>query len=217
MNKKQFVVWGLGRFGTSVAVTLQSMGHEVLGIDSNEDVVQELSSVLTHVVMTENVDETTVKTLGLHNFDMAIVAIGDLEANLLCTMLLKEAGIHKIVVKAGSALHGKMLEKLGADQIIYPERDMGHRVAHNLAFHNIMDFIELSESFSLVELAVPQKFIGKNLIDLDLRRQHGVNLVGLKRNGEVIINVNPQENFEAKDLLIVVGDNASVQRLEEGK
>ena len=132
-DKRQFIVWGLGRFGSSIAETLTTMGHEVLGIDNNEDVVENMEDKLTHAVVCDVIDEKTVKSLGVRNFDVGIVAIGTLEPSLLATMLLKEAGVKTIVAKASNAIHAKMLKKLGATQIISPERDMGRRVAHNLA------------------------------------------------------------------------------------
>lgn len=216
VNKKQYVVWGLGRFGASVARTLAELGHEVLGIDNDEETVQNLSSELTHVVVAETIDEATVKALDLHSLDVAIVAIGDLEANLLCTMILKEAGIHTIVAKANNALHGKMLEKIGADMVIYPERDMGKRVAHNLASSNIMDYIELSDDVSLMEIELPQDLIGKDLIEADLRRKYQVNVVAIKKNGKTEINMDPKEKLEKGSLLTVIGTKEAVKNMEAG-
>ena len=215
-NKKQYVVWGLGRFGISVARTLTELGHEVLGIDNDEEVVQSLSNELTHVVIAENIDEATVKALDLHSFDVAIVAIGDLEANLLCTMLLKEAGIHTIVAKASNALHGKMLEKIGADMVIYPERDMGKRVAHNLASSNIMDYIELADDVSLMEIGLPKELEGKNLIEADLRRKYNVNVVAVKAKGKTEINMDPNAPLEQGSGLIVIGTKDAVKNMEVG-
>ncbi|MEG0797985.1 MAG: TrkA family potassium uptake protein [Acidaminococcaceae bacterium] len=215
-NKRQYVVWGLGRFGVSVARTLFALGHEVLGIDNDEDLVQSMSQELTHVVVADNIDEETVKALGLRNFDVAIVAIGDLEANLLCTMILKEAGVPLIVVKASNALHGKMLEKIGADKVIYPERDMGKRVAHNLASSNIMDYIELSDDLSLMEMTVPASLVGKNLIEADLRKRYNVNIVAVKHGGKTEINPDPTVRFTAEDVLIVLGKHESMTKMEVG-
>ena len=144
-NKQQFIVWGLGRFGSSVAETLTALGHEVLGVDNNEDVVENMADKLTHAVVCDVIDEKTVNSLGIRNFDVGVVAIGNLEPSLLATLLLKEAGLKTIVAKASNPIHGKMLKKLGATKIIYPERDMGRRVGHNLAYTNILDFVELSD------------------------------------------------------------------------
>jgi trk system potassium uptake protein len=216
-KKKSYVVWGLGRFGVSVAETLTELGHEVLGIDNNEEIVQRLSTVLTHVVVTDNIDETTVKALGLRNFDVAIVGIGELQANLLCTMLLKEAGVRMIVSKASSTLHGKMLEKIGADKVIYPERDMGKRVAHNLASSNIMDYIELTDDLSLMEISLMEDMKDKTLIEADVRRKYGVNVVAIKhRDGTTEINMDPQKPLVDGDILIVIGAKNMVLAMESG-
>lgn len=216
-KKKSYVVWGLGRFGVSVAETLTELGHEVLGIDNNEETVQRLSTVLTHVVVTDNIDETTVKALGLRNFDVAIVGIGELQANLLCTMLLKEAGVRMIVSKASSTLHGKMLEKIGADKVIYPERDMGKRVAHNLASSNIMDYIELTDDLSLMEIALMEDMKDKTLVEADVRRKYGVNVVAIKhKDGTTEINMDPQKPLVDGDILIVIGAKNMVLAMESG-
>ncbi len=216
-KKKSYVVWGLGRFGVSVAETLTELGHEVLGIDNNEETVQRLSTVLTHVVVTDNIDETTVKALGLRNFDVAIVGIGELQANLLCTMLLKEAGVRMIVSKASSTLHGKMLEKIGADKVIYPERDMGKRVAHNLASSNIMDYIELTDDLSLMEISLMEDMKDKTLVEADVRRKYGVNVVAIKhKDGTTEINMDPQKPLVDGDILIVIGAKNMVLAMESG-
>ncbi len=216
MQKKQYVVWGLGRFGKSVALTLAGLGHEVLGIDSAEDIVQAVSQDLTHVVVCPNIDEATVNSLGLRNFDTAIIGIGDLEANLLCTMLLKEAGIRTIVAKASSTIHGKMLTKLGADKVIYPERDMGLRVAHNLASSNVMDYIELAEDLSLMEIVVTANLVGKSLIEADLRRKYGINVVAIKRGNKTAINLDPHEKLEKDDILVIIGNQDMAKTIGEG-
>ena len=156
-KNKQFAVIGLGRFGVSVARTLFKGGYEVLAIDSNEERVQKISSEVTHVVQADTTDENALKALGIRNFDVVVVAIGeDVQANVLTTLLLKELGVNYIVAKAKNELHGKMLEKIGADRVVYPERDMGQRVAHNLVSTNVLDYIELSPDLSLVEVTTPK-------------------------------------------------------------
>jgi len=216
-NKKQFVVWGLGRFGSSIALTLTDLGHEVLGIDNVEEVVQSLSNQLTHVVLCDTMDEATVASLGIRNFDVGIVGMADLESSLLCTMLFKEAGLKTIVAKASTPLHGKMLEKIGASMVIYPERDMGRRVAHNLASHNILDYIELSDDISLMELYVLPQMVGKSMVELNLRKNYGVNVVAIRhKDGTTTINTSPEELFKDGDVLVVIGSKDSVLTLESG-
>jgi trk system potassium uptake protein TrkA len=216
-DKRQFIVWGLGRFGSSVAETLTALGHEVLGIDNNEDVVENMADKLTHAVVCDVIDEKTVNSLGIRNFDVGIVAIGTLEPSLLATMLLREAGLKTIVAKASNALHGKMLEKLGATKIIYPERDMGRRVGHNLAYTNILDFVELSDNICLMEVNLTRKVVGKSLAELDVRKKYQVNVVAIKHaDGTTEMTLEPTKPLLEGDLLVVIGRRKSVEALEDG-
>ena len=215
MAKKQYAVIGLGRFGTSVAVTLHSLGHEVLAIDSDEERVQKVSEEVTHVIQADTTDENALNALGLRNFDAVVVAIGaDIQANVATTLLLKEMGIPFIIAKASNALHGKMLEKIGADRVVYPERDMGQRVAHSLVSENILDYIELSPQLSLVEVTAPKGILGKTLAQADLRARFGVNVVAIKRFEDIIVPPQPGDMILESDILIVVGATESVQRME---
>lgn len=218
MTKKsrQFAVIGLGRFGTSVASTLFKAGYEVLAIDAREERTQKFSDEVTHVVQADTTDEASLKALGIRNFDVVVVAIGeDVQANILTTLLLKEMGVPYIVAKARTELHGKMLEKIGADRIIYPERDMGARVAHNLVSANVLDYIELSPNLSLVEVSAPKELIGKTLAQANLRAEFGVNVVAMKRGENLIVPPLPTDTIKEKDIMIVVGANAGVRLLEE--
>jgi trk system potassium uptake protein TrkA len=148
----QYVVIGLGRFGTSVAQTLYQMGCEVLAIDTDEEKVQAVANIVTHAVQADATDENAMRALGLRNFDVAIISIGDIQASILTTLVLKEMGIKRLVAKALSELHGRVLEKIGADKVIYPERDMGMRVAHNLVSGSILDYMELAPGYSIIEV-----------------------------------------------------------------
>ena len=218
-EKKQFVVLGLGRFGFSVASTLYSLGQEVLGVDIDEDLVQLHSTDLTHVVSADTTDEESLKALGIRNFDVAIVAIGssDIQDNLMTTLILRELGVKHIVAKAVDLRHGKMLEKIGADKVVYPERDMGKRIAHNLAASNVLDFIELSPNFGIVEMAVPQIFIGKNLIESKMRERYELNVVAIKNGEEMDVPPQPQRIFKENDILVVVGKSEGIRKLEQEK
>ena len=161
---KQFAVIGLGRFGASVARTLYTLGYDVLGIDSNEENTQTLADNLTHVVTADATDENTLKALGIRNFDVVIVGIGgDIQSSILTTIILKELGIKYLVAKAQNELHGKVLNKIGADRVVFPERDMGIRVAHNLISPKVLDFVEFSPDFNIVELAVIPMWYNKSL------------------------------------------------------
>jgi trk system potassium uptake protein TrkA len=212
--RKQFVVIGLGRFGVSVAETIYKLGHEVLVIDNNEHAVQSIMHNVTHAVQADAREEETLRSLGVRNFDAAVVAIGDdLEANILITLMLKEMGIPYIVAKAQSIQHGKVLEKIGADKIIYPEKDMGIRLAHNLIGSNVMDFIELSANHSVYEVIAPARFVNKTLGELNLRAAHGVSVIAIKRKEQVIVAPGADTLIEDRDILVIVGENKALAKL----
>ena len=212
-RRKQFLVAGLGLFGTSVALTLQQMGYEVYTLDSEESLVQDLSTQLNYVVCGDASDKKTLQSLPLEDIDVAVVAIGNVERNMMCTMLLKELGIKQVVAKAINNLHGAMLNKIGADKVVYAERDMGERVAHNLISAGVMDYIELASEISVMSLAIPAEFVGKNLIEADLRRRYDVNVVAIKRDGRTIVNPKAQEVFQPEDEIIVLGTHEGVKRM----
>ena len=213
-KKKQYVVLGMGRFGISVARTLYSLGHDVLGIDKDEEIVQGLSNELTHIVAADVLDEDIYKTLGLRNFDVAVVAVRDLEPSVMCTLMLKECGIPFIIAKASTSLHGRMLDKIGADKVIYPERDMGIRVGHNLADSNIVDYIELVDNLSIMEIETPKTMVGKSLSEAELRRLYNVTVVALRRNGQILVNPDPNDKIKEGDVMVILGTRDSVKALE---
>ena len=212
-KRKQFLVAGLGLFGTSVALTLQQMGYEVYALDSEEGLVQNLSTQLNYVVCGDASDRKTLQSLPLEDIAVAVVAIGNVERNMMCTMLLKELGVKQVVAKAINNLHGAMLNKIGADKVVYAERDMGERVAHNLISAGVMDYIELSGEISVMSLSIPTEFVGKNLIESDLRRRYDVNVVAIKRDGRTMVNPKAQEVFQPGDEIIVLGTHEGVKRM----
>lgn len=216
MKRKQFAVIGIGRFGSSVASCLTSQGYEVLAVDRDEESVQKISEVVTHAVCVDTTDEEALNSLGIRNFDVVVVAIGeDVQASILTTLLLKEAGVGHIVAKAQNELHGKMLEKIGADRVIFPERDMGMRIAHSLVSSNVLEYIELSPDLSIVEVAVPRVMVGKALTDSNLREGYGLNLVAIKRCDAISVSPKPEEVFRQGDILFVIGENKGIRRLEQ--
>ncbi|CAG7650498.1 Ktr system potassium uptake protein A [Paenibacillus solanacearum] len=213
--KKQFAVIGLGRFGFSVAKTLANFDFEVLAIDSSEQRTQEASNIVTHVVQADSTDEEALRALGLRNFDVVVVAIGqDIQASILTTIIVKEIGVPKVVVKAQNELHGKVLKKVGADKVIYPERDMGMRVAHHLVSSNIIDYIELSDDYSIVEIAATHALIGKNLRQLDIRAKYGCNVMAVKNGDKMNIAPHAEDLIQEGDVLVVVGKNTDLQHFE---
>lgn len=213
--KKQFVVIGLGRFGTSVAKTLYSLGNDVLAIDSDEDIVQSISGEVTHSVQADATDENNLNALGIRNFDVAVVTIGsDIQSSVMVTLLVKELGVKYIIAKANSELHAKVLRKIGADRIILPERDMGVRVAHNLVSTNILDYIELSPDYSIAEIVSADEWKGKSLNELSIRSKYGINIVAIKRNNDINVSPRADDIVEDGDILVAIGGAEELGRLE---
>lgn len=223
--KKQFTVIGLGRFGYSIAKTLAELDCEVIAIDKDEERVKKISDFVTHAVQLEAMDEKSLRSVGIQNVDVAIVSIGEnLEASILVVMILKEMGIKNIIAKAVTRLHGKVLENLGVNRVVYPEKEMAIRVAHALVKPNIIEQLELSQEYSIVELPAPVKFINKALNDIQLRSKYGVNLIAIKRKiseqGKMkeIWNVNPMATdiILRDDVLVLIGANMDIDKLSEG-
>jgi len=213
--KKQFAVIGMGRFGSSVAKTLYDMGFEVLAIDRDEHRTQEVVHMVTHAVTADCTDEEALKALGIRNFDVVVVAIGqDIQASILTTLILKEMGIKTLIVKAQNELQGKVLKKIGADKVIFPERDMGQRVAHHLISPNIVDYIELSEDYGILEVKAGPERAGKNLRQLDIRAKYGCNVMAIKRGDRMNIAPRADDMLSENDILVVVGRNKDLQNFE---
>ncbi|HWJ02428.1 MAG TPA: TrkA family potassium uptake protein [Verrucomicrobiae bacterium] len=214
--EKQFAVIGLGRFGTSVAETLEKMGYDVLALDVSEERVEEVSSVITHTAIVDSLNERALRSLGIRNFDVVVVAIGqDVQASILTTLNLKELGCKHVVVKAQNSVHGKVLEKIGADHVVFPERDMGVRVAHYLVANNILDYLELSPDYSLLECTAPDQLVGKSLKELNLRAKAGINVVAIKRGTEIHPSPGADKVIQKNDVIIAIGKNTDLQNLEQ--
>jgi len=216
MVQKQFLIVGIGRFGSSLARTLTKMGYEVLAMDRNIERVQSFASEVTHVVEADATDPETLKALGVRNFDVGVVAIGDdVQSSILVTVLLKDIGIRKVVAKAINDLHGKVLEKVGADKVVYPERDMGVRIAHQLISTSVLDQIELSSDSSILEMLAPSQLIGKTLGKLDLRAKHGISLLAIKRGNNIVVSPGADDEIRARDTLVLLGMNSDLARFED--
>lgn len=216
MKKTQYAVIGLGRFGSSLARELKRQGYEVLGIDKYEEKVEQMTGVLTHTVMVNAYEEETLRSLGIRNFDCVIVAIGDdIQASILTCILLKDMGVKTVVAKALSDLHGKVLQKLGVDRIIFPERDMGIRVAHQLVSPNLLDYIELSKDYTIAELAATQKISGSTLKQLNTRARFGCSVVAINKGGGVLIAPTAEDIVDESDIMVVIGTNDQIEHFQE--
>lgn len=213
---KQFAVIGLGRFGESLALTLSRMGYNVLAVDTSEEKINNIMDRVTHAVQVDAMDEQALKALGIRNFDVVIVAIGqDVQSNILITVMLKDLGVKKVVSKANTDLHGRVLERVGADKVVFPERDMGMRVAQALVSKNIMDQINLSPDYSIIEMMAPDGFSGKTLAEGALRLKHGVTVLAIRRGNDVIISPGAKQVMKDGDVLVIVGRNNKLRDLEE--
>ena len=211
--KKQFAVFGLGSFGWSVALTLESLGCDVLVVDKSYEKIQEISDMVSYAMKADVSDPEVMQTLGGRNLDGAVVAVSEnLEASIMATMLSKEMGIPYVLAKANDHLQGVILERVGADSIVYPEREMGSRVAKNLVSSTFTDWMELSSEYSMAETAVPQKWVGHSLAELKIREKFGLNVVGIIQNEEVKVVLNPQEPLPEDGILIIIGANSVLEK-----
>lgn len=214
-KSKQFVVIGLGRFGESVAKTLYTLGHDVLAIDIDEDRVQDISDSVTHAVQMDSTDESALKTLGLRNFDVAVITIGaNIQSSVMVALLVKEMGVKYIIAKGQSDLHAKVLYKIGVDRVILPEKDMGVRVAHNLVSASILDYIELSPDYSILEMKPLKEWVGKKLNELGLRSKYGINVMAIKKENDLNISPRADEVIKQGDIIVVIGGTEDLSILE---
>jgi trk system potassium uptake protein TrkA len=214
--KKEFAVIGLGRFGGSICRALSEQGMEVMAIDNNEERVNQFAMIVSHAVVGDTTDESVLKSLGIRNFDHVIVAIGDdIQSSILTTLILKELGVKNITVKAQNDYHEKVLLKIGADHVVHPERDMGKRIAHNIISNNVLDYLELSDQHSIVEIVASSNLDGHSLIDLDIRAKYGINIVAIKRKDDILVSPQASEVIRKGDILIVIGADLDINRFEK--
>jgi trk system potassium uptake protein TrkA len=205
-----------------MAMTLTELGHDVIGVDGDESRVQQLADVITHALQLDATDEKALRAAGIQDVEVAVVSIGEnIESSLLVVMQLRELGIETIVAKAVTPLHGRILEKLGVSRVIFPEREMAIRVAHSLVMSNVIDYIELSRDFSMVEVPAPDAFVGRTLKQLELRPRLGLTLIAIKRqsddSGTVVTNIAPaaDETIRRGDILALLGSNERLNQLDE--
>lgn len=211
----QFIFNRIGHF-YRVGVIGFYEGLEVMAMDIDEDKVNEYAKIASHAVIGDSTDESVLKNLGLRNFDHVIVAIGEnIQASILTTLILKELGVNTITVKAQNDYHEKVLAKIGADHIVHPERDMAKRIAHNIVSNNVLDYLELSDEHSIVEIVANSRLAGNTLLDLDIRAKYGINIVAIKREKEVIVSPLATEMIQKEDILIVIGSLTDISRFEK--
>lgn len=215
---KTFLVIGLGRFGSSVATELCVLGNEVLAMDIHEDLVQAAAPHVTHAVTADARDPEVLRALAVRNFDCAIVAVGgDIGNSALITLNLKELGMKKVVCKAASHTHRKVLEKIGADRVVFPEHEMGNKLAHALSSSNVLNFIELSDEASIVEVPVPSMWVGKTIREIDVRNAYGINVIALRRGEKQKFVIAPggDATLAADDVIVALGLDKNINAIQK--
>ncbi len=216
MKRNSYVVFGLGAFGYSLAETLGDSGYEVMVVDKRNDPIQTISDKVTYAVKADVTEPGVLESLDICQFDVVVVAFTqDMNASIMAAMYAKESGIPKVVAKAVTDIHGTILQKIGVDEVIFPEREMGVRVAQNLIAGGVVDILELSDEFSLVEIHVPASWAGHSLRSLDVRGKYNLNVIAIKDGEEVVMNLDPDQVLSEQQMLVVMGDNASLDQLLE--
>ena len=215
---KSFVIIGLGRFGTAIASELSALGHEVLAVDVDEERVQQVADHVTHAVTGDGRNIEVLRALGVRNVDCVVVAMGsDVGNSALITLNLKELGVKEVICKAQSHVHSRVLEKIGADRVVFPEYEMGAKLAQGLSSSNVLNFIELSEDYGILELSAPQSWQGKSLRELDVRNRHHVNVIAIRKNGELNVAPSPDLPLESGDQVVALGRYEDINLLHEVK
>ena len=213
---KNFAVIGCGRFGKTVATTLYKLGYDVIAIDNDEEVIQQLSDKVTKAVSINYIDDKILEELGVGDCDAAVVGIGtDIESSVITTLSLKEIGVKYIICKAGSKIQEKILYKIGANKVITPEKEIGFKIAKTLVSHDILDKISLDSQYTIVEVVIPSAWVGKNLIELDIRKNYSINVVAIKKDDILNIVPNPHEALEKNSILLLIGKNEDFKKIEE--
>ena len=215
MVKKEFLVLGLGKFGMSIAKTLSKLGCQVIAVDRNEEKIQDIADSVTYAVAADVTDADVLKNLGISNLDAAVIAISnDMEASIMATIIVKELGVPMVLAKASNDVHKKILLKIGADTVVFPEIEMGTRVARNLVSGDFVDLIELSSNFSIIETYVRKSWIGMSLRSIGFREKYKINVIAIKEGNNINVSPNPNEPLREQQMLILLGENKSLKELD---
>ena len=210
---KSVLLVGLGRFGRHIAIKLDKMHHQVMAVDKNEQRINAILPFVTNAQIGDATDEEFLESLGVNNFDVCIVAIGDdFQSSLETTSILKDLGAKKVVSRAARDVHAKFLLRNGADEIVYPERQIADWTDIRYTADHILDYIELGDEHSIFEISTPEKWIGRTVGEVDVRKKHGINIMAIKHNGEIKVNITPQTVFQCDDTILVLGHIKSIQK-----
>lgn len=214
MKEKNVLVLGLGRFGSALARKLYKKGVEVMAVDKDYTKVQKVADQVTYAAQADMTDEEAMKELGIKNFEIAVIDTGsNIEASIEATLLCKDAGITTVIAKATTLTHERILQKIGADKIIFPELDSGERLARFISGSNLLEFIEFSSEFSMAEVRVHEAWVGKNLMELDFRKEYNLNVVAFERAGKTLVNPKPTTLIEKNDLIVLIGKSEDVEKI----
>lgn len=217
MANKSFMILGAGRFGRSLAETLVHLGNEVAIVDEDEDIIQDIADNVTHAFIGDCSDENALKAFGVSNYDTVVVALSEnMTASILATVTLKELNAKYIIARAIDNTHKKILEKIGADMIVMPEHEMGKKIAHQITSSKFLDYIELSDKYSIAEIECPSKWMSKTLKELDIRGKYKINVIAVERDDQIIIP-NAEYKFNTSDILVTLGNNKDIHFLQSLK
>ena len=215
-NVKQYLVFGMGRFGSALCRALSEMGHEVLAVDASEEHIHAISPYVTQALQLDATDEEAVRSLGVRNFDAVVVSIGDsLQNSIMVTLLCKELGARYLLAKATDELHAKVLTKMGADRVVFPERDMGLRVAKSLVSPRVVDLINLTGDYTIADITAPGSWVNRSIADIDIRKNHNVSVLLIHRGSELLMNAPPDTLIQKGDDLLLLGHRSDVERVEK--
>lgn len=211
---KTFAILGLGKFGGAVARELSSMGFDVIAVDINETLVKEIQHIVSYAAIADVTNKEALIEIGVGEVDACFISMADeVESSLMAALIVKELGVKNIIAKASSKMHGKLLEKIGVNRVVFPEREMGIRVAKSIIAGNFLDMIDLSSKYSLVELDLPSKWVGKSISEINVRKNYGVNIVALKTKDEILINIPIDRVFLEEDVIVVIGSGKAIGNL----
>lgn len=212
---KNIIVLGLGRFGMSVATKLFNDGFYVTAVDYDYDLIEKMADSVSSAIQADITEEVAMHSLGINNYDVAIIATGsDLEASIEATLICKDSGVKEVIAKASSKQHARILKKIGADRIVFPEFDTGQRLARSLAGPSLMEIIDFSDEISLIKIKARKSWIGKSLVDLDFRKQYQMNVIAFERDGHMIIDVDPNLLIEEDDTIVLIGEKENAKAIQ---
>lgn len=213
---KNIIVLGLGRFGMSVATKLFEEGFYVTAVDSNYELIEKMANKVSSAIQADITEEIAMHSLGINNYDVAIIATGsDLEASIEATLICKDSGVKEVIAKASSNQHARILSKIGADRIVFPEFDTGQRLAKSLAGPSLMEIIDFSDEISLIKIKARKSWIGKSLVDLDFRKRYQMNVIAFERDNHMIIDFDPNLLIEEDDTIVLIGEKENAKAIQE--